>query len=530
MNPANFKQLAEQIAISVRHLRYLLEQVEWHIPKATVWAFGSRIKWSHRPESDLDLAVHCDKETARKGIPKLNDALQESDLPFKVQILDFNRLPVNMQQNIKKNYLVLYQPEEKTLPSGWKETTLGKVVEITSSKRIFAEEYLQQGVPFYRGKEIIEKYNGNEVSTELFISHEKYNQIKEIFGAPQPGEMLLTSVGTLGIPYLVKKGEEFYFKDGNLTWFKNFNGIENTFLYYWLISDLGKEQLTRQTIGSTQQALTIIGLKNISILLPPLPEQRAIAAILSSFDDKIELLRRQNKTLGKMAQATFKEWFVKFTVNGKKLKVNSKTGLPEGWRMGTLGDEFEIIMGQSPDGASYNESGEGMIFFQGRAEFQERFPATRLYTTEPKRIAEKFDVLVSVRAPVGDINVASDKCCIGRGLAAVRGQYKSYALYKIKSLKDAFNKFEDEGTVFGCIGKDSFANIEVIIPDNEAIKAFEAIASAIDGKIYNNYSRIQTLSKLRDTLLPKLMKGEIRVKDTELFVKDKLNEDMDYCR
>lgn len=278
------------------------------------------------------------------------------------------------------------------------------------------------------------------------------------------------------------------------------------YLYYLLIT----QNLNSRAVGSGQPLINQEILNSIDVFLPPLPEQKAIAAVLSSFDDKIELLRRQNKTLEKIAQTIFKEWFVNFTVNGKKLKIDNSTGLPEGWRMGKLGEEFEIIMGQSPDGRSYNERGEGMIFFQGRAEFQERFPTTRLYTTEPKRMVERFDVLVSVRAPVGDINVAFDKCCIGRGLAAVRGRCKSYALYKIKSLKHAFNVFEAEGTVFGSIGKDTFANIEAIIPDSETVEAFEATASVIDGKVFNNNSQIQTLSKLRDVLLPKLMKGEIR--------------------
>jgi predicted nucleotidyltransferase len=113
VNPAKLNKLYQQIAVPADHLQYLLEQIEKHIPKATVWAFGSRVKWSHRPASDLDLAVHCDKETAKKVLPKLNDVLQESDLPFKVQILDFNRLPENMQNNIKKEYVLLYKPQEK---------------------------------------------------------------------------------------------------------------------------------------------------------------------------------------------------------------------------------------------------------------------------------------------------------------------------------------------------------------------------------------------------------------------------------
>ena len=112
MNPAHSDKLCEKIAISANHLRYLLEQIELHTPKATVWAFGSRVAWSHRPASDLDLAIHCDKEIAKKALPKLGDILEESDLPFKVQLLDFDRLPENMQENIKKQYVVLYQGQK----------------------------------------------------------------------------------------------------------------------------------------------------------------------------------------------------------------------------------------------------------------------------------------------------------------------------------------------------------------------------------------------------------------------------------
>jgi predicted nucleotidyltransferase len=110
VNPADLQALAEQIAIPVPHLRYLLEQIELYIPKATVWAFGSRVKGAYRPASDLDVAVLCDKETAKRALPKLNEVFVESDLPFKVQLLDFNRLPENMQENIKKRFVVLYQP------------------------------------------------------------------------------------------------------------------------------------------------------------------------------------------------------------------------------------------------------------------------------------------------------------------------------------------------------------------------------------------------------------------------------------
>ena len=115
MSKADLNALCEQVAVSAEHLRCLLDEIERYISDATVWAFGSRVTGRHRPASDLDLAVHCDKETAQKDLPRLNEALIESDLPFKAQLLDFDRLPENMQANIKEKYVVLYpSPEEKS--------------------------------------------------------------------------------------------------------------------------------------------------------------------------------------------------------------------------------------------------------------------------------------------------------------------------------------------------------------------------------------------------------------------------------
>ena len=185
--------------------------------------------------------------------------------------------------------------------------------------------------------------------------------------------------------------------------------------------------------------------------------------------------------------------------------------IPDGWKVGNVGDEFNITMGQSPQGDTYNEDSIGTLFFQGRAEFGSRFPEARLYTTEPQRMAKQFDVLLSVRAPVGDINVASEDCCIGRGLSAINSKYKSYALYKIKSLKKWFDMFENEGTVFGSMSGNTFREIVVAIPDGKIVIAFDALTHQIDAKIFNNHEQIQILSKTRDTLLPKLTRGEVTV-------------------
>jgi len=200
---------------------------------------------------------------------------------------------------------------------GLRKARMSDLCEITSSKRIFAADYVTEGVPFYRGKEITEKYKGNlDVSTELFISEEKFCEIERKFGAPRSGDLLLTSVGTLGSPYVVKPGERFYFKDGNLTWFRHFNELDSQFLYYWLVSPQGKAELQKCTIGSSQSAFTIVLLKGMEIELPPLLVQRRIAGILSAYDELMENNQRRIRILEAMARALYREWFVHFRFPG----------------------------------------------------------------------------------------------------------------------------------------------------------------------------------------------------------------------
>ena len=194
------------------------------------------------------------------------------------------------------------------------------------------------------------------------------------------------------------------------------------------------------------------------------------------------------------------------------------TDNPEpGWVEGSLCDIADITMGQSPSGSSYNENGIGTIFFQGRAEFGFRFPSIRLYTTEPKRMACANDTLMSVRAPVGDLNVAHTDCCIGRGLAAIhsKNNQQSFVLYTMYSLKKQLDIFNGEGTVFGSINRNSLNEMPILIPSNEAIEEFERIVAPMDAKIRNNYNEICHLELIRDSLLPKLMSGELDVSDID---------------
>lgn len=275
--------------------------------------------------------------------------------------------------------------------------------------------------------------------------------------------------------------------------------VSPKFLYY----QLSLINFMNYNEGTTIPSLRTETLNRIEVSLPPLATQQKIATILSSLDDKIELNNKINDNLEQQAQAIFKSWFVDFEPFGGKM--------PEGWRVGKLSEIADIIMGQSPDGKSYNEDGIGTVFYQGRAEFGIRFPTRRLFTTEPKRIAKKFDTLMSVRAPVGDLNIANEDCCIGRGLAAIHSKdsHQSFTHYTVVFLHPQLDIFNEEGTVFGCINRDALNNMEVLIPSKPDLDKFEQIVAVLDNDIYNRTEENRNLVSLRDTLLPKLMNGEI---------------------
>ena len=273
------------------------------------------------------------------------------------------------------------------------------------------------------------------------------------------------------------------------------------FVYWLLRTKEYQSYIVGSASGTTIMHTSPSRIENYSCLFPPLDEQRRIAAILSALDDKIDLLRRENATLEQMAETLFRQWFV--------VEAN------EEWEEGKLGDEFTFTMGQSPSGDSFNEEGIGIPMYQGNADFGFRFPTKRVFTTQPTRFAEPNDTLISVRAPVGAQNMATEKCCIGRGVAAFRYRKNpalySYTYYKLKSLLEEIKQFNDNGTVFGSISKSDFENLDIMIPDNETIKMFQKQVKVIDDKIINNNNEIQTLIQTRDGLLPKLMSGEVKI-------------------
>lgn len=221
-----------------------------------------------------------------------------SSLDDKIDLLNRqNKTLEAMAETLFREWFI--EPCKDGLPEGWKEGCLGDVCEITSSKRIFYDEYVKEGVPFYRSKEIIELSDNNNISTDLFISENKFCEIQSNFGVPIKGDILLTSVGTLGRVYRVNYNDRFYFKDGNLTWFKNFKKTPSIIIYWWLKSSFGQELLNSTTIGSTQSALTISGLKSIPFLIPQQDVIDRLSEHLDVFSLKINENTKQKRFLEK---------------------------------------------------------------------------------------------------------------------------------------------------------------------------------------------------------------------------------------
>ena len=277
------------------------------------------------------------------------------------------------------------------------------------------------------------------------------------------------------------------------------------FIYYLATSAWFRNIAIKSMVGSSgRQRVQQSVLDDLVLNVPPLEEQKKISSFLCVLDLKIALNNEINDNLQQQAKSLYEEMFL----NNPDADMVS----------GTLSDIATITMGQSPSGSSYNEESVGEIFYQGQAEFGFRFPTRRLFTTEPKRMAEPGDVLLSVRAPVGDLNVAYEKCCIGRGLGAIHSKTgdSSFMLYTMFALKPQLDVFNGEGTVFGSINRNGLSNLPVNIPSAEEIAKFEATVRPMDNLIRTNYEEICRLQSIRDSLLPKLMSGEIDVSDIQL--------------
>ncbi len=536
--------MTDRLHLLPKYRRVLETLLRKYLPAVEVWAYGSRVNGRSHDGSDLDLVLRGPglAEIPLGQLAEFEDAIRESNIPFLVEARDWARLPKLFHREIERDYVVLVVREGKPLEekssvaaSEWRNLPFSDAVQINPP------------VPLDRGT----TYPFVSMASVSAGSRYAYPfEQREFRGGGsrfQNGDTLMARItpclenGKIARYHapesviLAHGSTEFIVIRGR----SNITG--NDFAYYLTQSEWVRNYATGQMMGTSgRQRVPTWSLDHLIVSLPPLSEQYAIAHILGTLDDKIELNRRMNDTLEEMARALFKSWFVDFEpvlakMEGRWRRGESLPGLPaeyyglfpdrmadselggipEGWEVKALGECVNLKMGQSPPGSTYNEHGKGLPFFQGRADFGFRYPSNRRFCTAPTRIAQPGDTLVSVRAPVGDINLAWSHCCIGRGVAALRHKSgsMSFTYYSTRAIQAMLREFEHTGTVFGAITKSQFGALRLIEPDPYVLNAFSSFARPTDVRIRSNFAESRTLAALRDAMLPQLISGKIRVFD-----------------
>ncbi len=402
--------------------------------------------------------------------------------------------------------------------SEWKKVKLGKLCDITSSKRCLASERSNNGIPFYCSKEIILLEKGEEIRDSDYIPIELYLSIKEKYGVPITGDLLLTTRGTNGIPYIYKKHDCFYFADGNLSWFKNFKSdLDVKYLYYWFKSDTGKHIIDSISKGTAQKAIPIDGLRNINISIPSIRVQCKISEILSHYDTLIENYQKQIKLLEESAQRLYKEWFVDLRFPGYE---NTKIvdGVPEGWEKKEINEFISILSGYAFKSSSFVEDGDYKIvtiknvqdgFFDGKnlshiREIPNKMPKHCFLTTG--------DLLLSLTGNIGRVcMVIGNNYLLNQRVAKIESVFPAFAycLFRSENLFTSINNLAN-GAAQQNVSPIKIGTLKIVV-NNEIISKFEKVVGNIRNQILVLYSQIEELTEARDRLLPKLMSGEIEV-------------------
>ena len=411
--------------------------------------------------------------------------------------------------------------------SEWKKVKLGELCEITSSKRCLASERSKSGIPFYCSKEIILLDKGNTIHASDYIPYELYADIRSRFGVPQPGDLLLTTRGTNGIPYIYKDDDNFYFADGNLSWFRQFDSrILNKYLYYWFKSIYGISAIDAIAKGTAQKAVPIEGLRRITLTLPPLPIQRRISGILSRYDALIENCQKQIRLLEEAAQRLYKHWFVDMKFPGHE-NATFDNGLPTGWTRKKIGEVFSYVRGKSYTSKELSDN-QGTIMvnlkniqaFGGyKCDAEKYF----LGSYKAEQTLKKGDLVMGVtdmtseRRLVGHVALIPD---FGAEATYTMDLIKiiPYSLpktfiycamryggvsYKISPLANGVNVLH--------LKPEAIEGIEMIIPSMHLIESFVGLVDKMIDQILSNQKQIKHLTEARDRLLPRLMSGEIEV-------------------
>lgn len=415
-----------------------------------------------------------------------------------------------------------------TIPKRWKMTTLGEVVDIQPGFAFKSQDFeSKKGFPVVKIKNIQPPII--KIERDDLVDISSYGEEKLAKFEVKNGEFLIAMTGeTIGKVGKYNLGKFAYINQRVCKIIKT-EKSDYGFVYYLLLQRSFQKFIDTHSFGAAQANISTDQIGNYKILLPEPLEQHAIAAVLSSLDDKIGLLREQNKTLEATAQAIFKEWFVNFNFPEAtgKMKGSELGEIPEGWRVGKLGDEFDITIGRTPprletEWFSDEPAGKKWISIKDIGNSEMYISNTSEYLTD--EAIEKFNIpiipentaILSFKMTVGKLAITTEEMLSNEAIAHLKvkenSNFSTEFIYLFLKGLD-FNSLGSTSSIVTAINSSMIKALEVLIPKDQIMLKFNSVIQPIFAKLKNNNFQIQTLSTLRDTLLPKLMKGELRVKN-----------------
>lgn len=425
------------------------------------------------------------------------------------------------------------------MTSKWPTITLNEIVEHQKGFAFKSKDYVESGTPVVRVSNFTE--NSIDTSDLKFVNDEIAVKNKTV--TLLENDVVIATVGswptnpasvvgkTIRVPHSV--GGSLLNQNAVRLRVKNESLSDQTFLYYLLKNQDFADYIVSTAQGSASQAsITLKDIYGYELQYPNEFEREKIGNHLASIDKKITRNQQINQTLEEMAQAIFKSWFVDFDpvkakMNGEQPEgmdaataslfpeklVESELGfIPEGWEVDSLSSVVDVIMGQSPKGTTYNDQNVGTPLVNGPVEFGVYHPVAQKWTTAPTKLSKDKDLIVCVRGSTTGRYVVSDgEYCLGRGVCSVRSDdYPAFANYLFKSQLNNL-LILTTGSTFPSWSGPTLKHFKVVVPPKSIIEKYEAIVGNLCSMMAQNTGENESLASLRDTLLPKLLSGEIEL-------------------
>ena len=530
------------IDITAEQRRTVLALLNRYLPDTTAWAYGSRVKWTSRPESDLDLVVFARPEQGAR-VAELREAFEESDLPFRVDLFVWDEVPESFRKHIEAEHVVLIEGQVEVghiRKHGWQEHEVSDLIksgslEIGDGYRAKNTELAASGVPFARAGNIKDGFQFDDAD---YFPEKNINQVENKIS--RLGDVVFTSKGTVGRFAFVQENTPRFVYSPQLCFWRSLNPelIDFRFLFYWISGPEFFDQF-KEVSGQTDMAeyVSLRDQRRMHITLPPIQQQRTIAHILGTLDDKIELNRRMNEILEAMARALFKSWFVDFDHVRAKMEgrdiglakpiadlfpdrlVDSECGeIPEGWKAGRLAD-IAIAPRRNVDPANLDDETP----YIGLEHMPRRSIALAAWgrigkVTSNKSAFNQGEILFGKLRPyfhkvgVAPINgVCSTDIVV---IASKAVEWSAFVLACVSSVEFvSYTNQSSTGTKMPRTNWTTMGDYRICLPAARVVGAFQHAMQPVLGQIAANVYESRTLAALRDTLLPNLISGEIRLRD-----------------